>query len=196
MSESANVVIPNPPIKRLGAKAGITRFSNNMCEDVRMALRVWMESVANNAKIHCEHGGRITINSQDVRRALPPGEVMFSAKPPVKRCGIKHKQQSESDKKPHRFRNGTVARQAVRYYQKQSTCLQIPRQRFKNYFKDFLPEDFTVGGDACLIAHHAAEAHLVDLLHRANLQAQHAGRKTVRATDVEMAAVARGTPYK
>ncbi|XP_015692828.1 histone H3-5-like [Oryza brachyantha] len=98
--------------------------------------------------------------------------------------------QQSRQRKPHRFRPGTVALREIRRFQK-STELLIPFAPFSRLVReitDFYSKDVTRWTLGALLAlQEAAEYHLVDLFEVANLCAIHAKRVTIMQKDIQLA---------
>ena len=98
------------------------------------------------------------------------------------------------EKKPHRYRPGTVALREIWHYQKSTELLirKMPFQRlvreiaqdFKSYLR------FQCG--AILALQEASEAYLVGLFKDSNLCAIHAKRVTIITKDIQLAWCIRG----
>ncbi|KAL5203455.1 hypothetical protein ABZP36_014407 [Zizania latifolia] len=93
-------------------------------------------------------------------------------------------------RKPHRFRPGTLALREIRRFQK-STELLIPFAPFVRLVReitDFYSKDVSRWTPEALLAlQEAAEYHLVDLFEVSNLCAIHAKRVTVMQKDIQLA---------
>lgn len=105
-------------------------------------------------------------------------------------------------KKPHRFRPGTVALREIRKYQK-STELLIRRLPFSRVVREIALDmitdenDYTTSGlrwqsSAIMALQEATEAYLVHLFEDANLCAIHAKRVTIMTRDIHLARRIRG----
>ncbi|KAG8039338.1 hypothetical protein GUJ93_ZPchr0010g10506 [Zizania palustris] len=98
--------------------------------------------------------------------------------------------QQTKQKKPHRFRPGTVALREIRRYQK-SIDLLIPFAPFVRVVREitgFYSMEVTRWTPEALHAlQEAAEYHLVDLFEVTNLCAIHAKRVTILQKDIQLA---------
>lgn len=110
---------------------------------------------------------------------------------------VAKKEPVEGEKKPHRFRPGTVALRQIRKYQK-STELLLRKLPFQRLVRE-IAQTVKGGGDdlrfqssavACL--QEAAEAYLVGLFQDTNLCAIHAKRVTIMPKDMHLARRIRG----
>lgn len=105
-------------------------------------------------------------------------------------------------KKPHRFRPGTVALREIRHYQK-STDLLLRRLPFARLVRE-IATDFFDGDEsgnhvglrwqssALLALQEATEAYLVHLFEDSNLCALHAKRVTIMQRDMQLVRRIRG----
>ncbi|GAA5872123.1 hypothetical protein JCM8547_003813 [Rhodosporidiobolus lusitaniae] len=122
-------------------------------------------------------------------RKIVPGGQKAAAPAPVKQ------------KKPHRFRPGTVALREIRHYQK-STDLLLRRLPFARLVREIATEFFededgnAVGlrwqSSALLALQEATEAYLVHLFEDSNLCALHAKRVTIMQRDMQLVRRIRG----
>ncbi|KAJ7499994.1 histone H4 [Mycena latifolia] len=62
--------ITKPAIQRLARRGGVKRTSSMMCEDMRGALKIFLEGVVRDAALYAEHGYRSTVTSLDILYAL------------------------------------------------------------------------------------------------------------------------------
>lgn len=97
-------------------------------------------------------------------------------------------------RKPFRFRPGTVALREIRRYQK-STNLLIAKAPFQRLVKEIAGKfvaEFRFTPSSIMALQEAAEAYLVELFEDANLCAIHAKRVTVFCKDIWLAKRLRG----
>ena len=85
---------------------------------------------------------------------------------------------SGGQKKPHRYRPGTVALREIRRYQKSTDLLirKLPFQRLVREIAQDFKNDLRFQGSAILALQEASEAYLVSLFEDTNLCAVHAKR--------------------
>jgi len=93
-------------------------------------------------------------------------------------------------KKPHRYRQGTVALREIRKYQK-STDLLMRKAPFARLIREIAQDvgrqkDLRFQEQAILAAQEAAEAYLVKLFEDTNLCGIHAKRVTIMPRDVQL----------
>jgi histone H3 len=98
------------------------------------------------------------------------------------------------EKKPHRYRPGTVALREIRKYQKSTDLLlrKVPFQRLVREIARDFKDDVRFQGSAIDALQHAAEAYLVGLFEDTNLCAIHAKRVTIMPRDMQLARRIRG----
>ena len=114
---------------------------------------------------------------------------------PKKRSQIKKKQTKNAvEKKPHRYRPGTVALREIRKYQKSTDLLlrKLPFQRLIREIAYNFKTDVRFQSFAVLALQEAAEAYLVSLFEDTNLCAIHAKRVTITRKDMQLARRIRG----
>jgi histone H3/H4 len=98
----------------------------------------------------------------------------------------------------HRYKPGTVALRDIKRFQKVSDCLILAKAPFEKLIRTILS---TKGSDATkiskqvfIILQYYLESRLVDVLHKANLAAIHAGRIKVLPDDIDfVVSLERGT---
>ena len=103
--------------------------------------------------------------------------------------------QKEQQKKPHRYRPGTVALREIRRYQKSTELLirKLPFQRLvRELAQDLGKTNIRFQSGAIMALQEASEAYLVGLLEDANLCTVHAKRVTIMPKDIQLARRIRG----
>ncbi len=129
---------------------------------------------------------------QTARKSSSPGKA------PRKQLANKEARKSGGSgggqKKPHRFRPGTVAVREIRRYQRTTQLLlrKLPFQRLVREIAQDFKTDLRFQGSAVLALQEAAEAYLVGLFEDTNLCAIHARRVTIMPKDMQLARRIRG----
>ena len=121
-------------------------------------------------------------------------------KAPRKDLAQKSKRKSvlnPKEKKPYRYRPGTVALREIRKYQRSTDLLirKLPFQRLVREIADELcpePNKKRWQSAAILALQEASEAYLVSLFEDTNLCAIHAKRVTIMTKDLQLARRIRG----
>ena len=100
----------------------------------------------------------------------------------------------QKEKKPHRYRPGTVALREIRRYQKSTDLLlrKMPFQRLVREVAQDFKCDLRFQQSAILALQEASEAYLVGLFEDTNLCAIHAKRVTIFPKDIQLARRIRG----
>ena len=101
---------------------------------------------------------------------------------------------AEGQKKPRRYRPGTVALREIRRYQK-STDLLIKKAPFQRLVREVAQDfkaDLRFQSSAVMALQEASEAYLVGLFEDTNLCAIHARRVTIMPKDMQLARRIRG----
>jgi histone H3 len=96
---------------------------------------------------------------------------------------------AEGEKRPHRFRAGTVALREIKRYQKSGDMLlrKQPFQRLvRSIAQEFSP-NIRFQASAILALQEAAEGHLIDILADSNICAIHARRVGITDKDLQVA---------
>jgi histone H3 len=99
-----------------------------------------------------------------------------------------------TQKKPHRFRPGTVALREIRRYQKSTELLirKLPFQRLVREIMQDFKSDLRLQASAVAALQESSEAYLVNLFEDTNLCAIHARRVTIMPKDIQLARRIRG----
>ncbi|KAJ7174694.1 histone H4 [Mycena filopes] len=67
---TAAMGITKPALKRLARRGGVKRSSKLIYDDMRGALKIFLEGVLRDAALYTEHGYRSTVTALDVTYAL------------------------------------------------------------------------------------------------------------------------------
>jgi histone H3 len=96
---------------------------------------------------------------------------------------------SSHEKKPHRFRPGTVALREIRTYQRTGDLLlrKLPFSRFVREVAQDYKTDLRFQAAAVAALQESSEAYLVGLFEDANFCAIHAKRVTIQPKDLRLA---------
>ena len=99
-----------------------------------------------------------------------------------------------TQRKPHRFRPGTIALREIRKFQKSTELLirKLPFQRLVREIASDFKTDLNFQSQAILALQEASEAYLVGLFEDSNLCAIHAKRVTIMPKDIQLARRIRG----
>ena len=214
--ERRNIIegITKPAIKRLSYRAGVRELSGLVYEESRGVLIVLLEGLLRSAILYMEYNKKVTVNEDMISAALLDRPNMSgewsaaaqtrkrSTKPPILAKGCKFKTKNPRPAPPadapaprrRRARRGVAALRAIRYYQKQSSCLLIPRASFQRLVR-FLSRDFfrrRGGGPrftkgALILLQYAVENYMVGLFEDAQLGAIHGKRVTIYPKDIHLA---------
>jgi histone H3 len=102
--------------------------------------------------------------------------------------GRKNAPTTGGEKKPHRFRPGTVALREIRKYQK-STELLIRKLPFQRLVRE-IAQDFNTNlrfqAESIMALQDATEAQMVNDIENSNLMAIHAKRVTLMPKDIQL----------
>ena len=200
--------IPKPSLKRLGYVAGVREMSSLIYEELRGVIKEWLSTVLQESCVLINHAEKITINEAMVAASLP--NKMWSDVLSDKTCKvygskkvIKVIEEIEEieeiedktvdgikERKTHKAKRGMKALREIRYHQKHSECLNIPRKTFSKGVR-FIADEFLkklrFSRNALLLLQYALENYIIELLKDANLCAIHAGRIGVLPKDIQIA---------
>ncbi|MCE5166456.1 5-hydroxytryptamine receptor 2A [Datura stramonium] len=122
------------------------------------------------------------------------GVRLIIRKQPATNAARKSAPATGGERKPHRFKPGTVALREIRKYQKSTELLirKLPFQRLVKEIAQDFKTDLRFQGGAVAALQEAAEAYLVGLFEDTNLCAIHAKRVTIMPKDIQLARRIRG----
>jgi histone H3 len=118
----------------------------------------------------------------------------LGGKAPRKQLATKAARKPTDERKPHRYRPGTVALREIRKYQKSTELLirKLPFQRLVREIAQDFKTDLRFQSTAILALQEASEAYLVGLFEDTNLCTLHAKRVTIMPKDIQLARRIRG----
>ena len=113
----------------------------------------------------------------------------------------KKKDMTDDNKKPHRFRPGTVAIREIKKYQKMSDCLTFAKYPFERFVRSICYSysnsvSMKISKDVFIILQYFIEQYIVSILKDANAAAIHAGRVKLMLTDLEFVCNLKGIHIK
>jgi hypothetical protein len=179
-------------IIRLARKAGITRLSQLIFEEVRGAVQYYLEDVLNALIVILMYEKVKTVQERHINHAL---EMLRDHK----QHSIAHSQQGQeffkacevyikTAKKQHA--PGKRAKKEVSFYKKQQECMSISQSAFKrlvsNIYKSFARTSMRASKNALVMMQVDLEHHVISLLERASLEMKHAQRETLYPKDIQM----------
>jgi histone H3 len=103
------------------------------------------------------------------------------------------------EKKPHRFRPGTVAIREIKRFQKMSNCLTFAKYPFERLVRHTVSKKnggMKISKDVFIILQYFIEQYIVDILKDSNSAAIHAGRVKLMLSDIEFISSIRGISTK
>ena len=113
----------------------------------------------------------------------------------------KKKDINDDNKKPHRFRPGTVAIREIKKYQKMSDCLTFAKFPFERLVRSICSlysksVNMKISKDVFVILQYFIEQYVVSILKDANAAAIHAGRVKLMLIDLEFVCNLKGIRIK
>jgi histone H3 len=201
--------ITAPAIVRICQTAGVKRIGGLIYEEFRMVMKIYMEELLCKSIYFMEHDKRKTVQQGDLAAALQvsgiylgaginPNTVKTFASRKSRQRGVKKNTENEGgDKpgKPHRFRPGTVALQEIRYQQKHSDALALPRINFSRLAREIgqdYHDEIRYSAHFMELFQFVIEYRLIQLMEDANLCAIHAKRQGIIPKDIQLARQIRG----
>nr|QBK85672.1 MAG: histone-like protein [Marseillevirus LCMAC101] len=199
--------ITKPALQRLCHRAGIKRISDDMYEILRDSIKTYMERILHKTVIFTEREQRRTVKVKDLEAALNMTGIYLAAglnsntsksktfqscnsvgkSGPTKKTVKKNEEGGV--KKPHRFRPGTKAIRSIRYQQKFSECLAIPKVNFERLVREICQEykdELRFSEGVFELLQLVVEEYIVVLCKDAYSCAIHAERTTIKAKDINL----------
>jgi histone H3 len=209
--------ITKPALQRLCHRAGIKRISDDIYTSLRDNIKVYMEDILRKVVVFTEREQRRTVKVKDLEAALNMMGIYLAAglnnntsksktfqscnsvgkSGPTKKVTKLSDEEKEKEsnqsvisiKKPHRFRPGTKAIRSIRYQQKNSECLAIPKVNFERLVREICQEykeDLRFSEGVFELLQLVVEEYIVVLCKKAYSCAIHAERTTIKAKDIEL----------
>lgn len=182
-----------------------------MYDELRMVMKVYTEEIVKDMVIFVEHDRRKTVQTEDLEASLEMHGIQLAAglNPNAKKTksiqscnsrgksGPTKKSKTKTDapatggiKKPHRFRPGTRAIRAIRYQQKNSDCLAIPKANFDRLTREIAQDykdDLRFSEGVIELLQLVVEDYMVDVCADAYRCTLFAGRDTIQPKDIHLA---------
>ena len=192
--------ITMPAIRRLSKRGGVKRNERAIYEEIRGVMKVYMENILSDSITLTEHARRKTVQKGDLAAALRMRGLYLGAdasgtgKSGFIRCKTrekktKEKKEGEEEKKPHRFKPGTVALREIRFQQKNSDSFAIPKSNFRRLTKEIgqdYHDELRYSVNFMDLFQLTVEEYLTDLFEAANRCAIHDKRQTISTKDVQL----------
>ena len=207
--------ISRPALQRLLRRAGVKRINNLVYEKLRDVMKNYMENIIKNIIVFVEHDKRKTIQKEDLAAALEMNGVFLAAglnpntkktksiqscnskgkSGPVKKSRIREEGSEENPdrgvKKPHRFKPGTKAIRAIRYQQKNSDYLAIPKANFERLTREisqkYSSSNLRFSERIVELLQLSVAFFLIDLCTDSYKCTIFAGRDTIHPKDIQLA---------
>jgi histone H4 len=209
--------ISRPALQRVMRRGGIKRISGLMYEELRDVMKMYMEEIIKDMVIFVEHDRRKTVQTEDLEASLEMHGIQLAAglnpnakktksiqscnsrgkSGPTKKSKVKAGEGDDEGvsagevKKPHRFRPGTRAIRAIRYQQKNSDCLAIPKANFdrltREIAQDYYDGDLRFSEGVIELLQLVVEDYMIDLCADAYRCTLFAGRDTIQPKDIHLA---------
>lgn len=201
--------ITKPALQRLCHRAGVKRISDDIYEVLRVNIKLYMEEILRKVVIFTEREQRRTVKVKDLEAALNIMGIYLAAglnnntnksktfqscnsvgkSGPTKKTAKASEEEDGEVKKPHRFRPGTKAIRSIKYQQKFSECLAIPKVNFERLVREICQEykeDLRFSEGVFELLQLVAEEYIVVLCKKAYNCAIHADRTTIKAKDISL----------
>lgn len=184
--------LTKPAFKRLIHRAGVTRASILVYEELRGIVMVKLEEVIRDAVIFTEHARRKTVMVDDVEAAIEIIDNKFSALVPshqAGRCVDRESNKSEDTETRRRHRPGRAADLDIKFQQKNADCFSFAKLSFDRVVRE-VAQDYHVElrfqETAVLLLQQYIEGYIVELVHLAGLQLKQGERETLFPKDLQI----------
>jgi histone H3 len=180
-----------PALRRLCQRAGVTRMTSRVYEELRGITSVKLEELLRRAVVSLEHDGRKTLYVRDLEFAVE-GTGMSLGLATHKSAPRAHPRPSKAhtSDKAHRWRAGTAALRDVRFQQKHSEGLVFGRLPFERYAREVaqdMHEDLRFSSGFLDQLQFVVEAYLVRVISNAYICTMHAKRISLMPSDLQVA---------
>lgn len=176
--------ITSPSLVRLARAAGIESISTDAINELRSVIEYYLDNIVNTAVIYMEHSARQTLMSQDIQHAI---EQKFGRKiygkgktDPCKLMSL------DPLKSGNKRKKGSVAKREVDFYTKHSDCAFLAKTQIRRHIRNIVPEK-RISIETVDTLRADLESYLIRLLKLSLKMAEHANRKTVKASDIKLA---------
>ena len=202
--------ISNPALLRMMQRAGVKRVNGFVYEELRDIMKTYMENIINATVIFVEHDRRVTVKAEDLEAGLDSQGISLiaglnpntkktrslqscnsrSKSGPVKKSKVTGDGKVKAVKKPHRFRPGTRSLMAIRFQQRNSDCLAIPKANFQRLAREISQdyhEKLCFSAGVLDLFQLVVEDYIISLCRDAYLCTIHARRGTIQPKDIQLA---------
>jgi histone H3/H4 len=200
-----DICMSKPAIKRLLRRASVKRASDDVYECIRNYSNDFLDKFIKDITIILEYDDRKKIKTQDVELAMEI-EGIFSAiglnknneTTSFKSIKSRHRSKKshndslndDDNNKSRKFKSGTVAMAEIKYYQKNSDSLAIPKSNFRRYIRAIAykyKDDIKFSKNAVELIQYVTENNIVELCNKSNLCAIYTERQTLTGSDIVFA---------
>lgn len=208
--------LSQPALQRIMRRSGVKRISKDTYINLRNITSDYMTLILKKVLVFTQHNGRRTVQLSDLHLALRSYGIELAAgiNPNSKKTrdlqscnsrgvsGPSKKKKTEpkdtksdtsdtSDKKSHRFRPGTRAMQNIRFQQKNSDCLAIPKKIFERLVRAIVyiitdDSELRFSPEVFSLLQLVVETRLIEICQDAYVCTLHAKRDTLQSKDIEL----------
>jgi histone H3/H4 len=181
------VGLSDAAVQRLANKAGVVAMSAGTYDRVKETIMSFVQEVLRVAYIATKHAGRKRISTRDMVRGIKHSDVPFA----MEALSTGKEEELKRCKTYEATHKTSKALNRVRFYQKQSECVQFAKEGFDRTVRliaeGLIRDDASFTSNAMALLQVTAEDMVVRMLKLANQLAIHAGRRTVRGNDMDIA---------
>lgn len=160
-------------IKELARKAGVKTISSSTYDEVKARIKNMLENWISNIITYTEHNKKRTVGIKEVSAGIP--HKYFSKLLNEKKCKKRKSKKSSPEKE-------------IKYYQNLGGCLTIGKEPFDRLVREITQQyklDVRFSTEAIIMIQHCLENCVVEMLSKANLSANHAGRVRLFPKDLQ-----------
>lgn len=188
-----------PAIKRLAHRAGVLKIASQVYDEMRYLLQKDVNIIIKAAIEFMQFDKRKIIMQKDIKKAFEfcgvdllvgvnenTHDINISK---AKESVSKRKSKSKKGEKSHRFKSGTVVLRDIRYQQKHSDTLIIPKVIFKRIVQEEAQnfvDEFKISKVALKLFQIGIEHSFVSLLEMSYLCTIHRHSKTLMSRDIQL----------
>ena len=160
-------------IKELARKAGVKTISSTTYDEVKARIKNMLENWISNIITYTEHSKKRTVGIKEVSAGIP--HKYYSKLLNEKKCKKRKSKKSSPEKD-------------IKHYQKLGGCLSIGKVSFERLVREITQDyklDVRFSAEAIIMIQHCLENCVVEMLSKANLSANHAGRVRLFPKDLQ-----------
>ncbi len=181
-------------------RAGVKRISKRSNDKIRYIIEQYMKKIIGIMVIFVQNDNRKTIKIGDLRSALETMGMYLAVdlncrsnkqsfqscvsgkkSGPTKKSSIK----GTEERRSHRYKPGTKTLRSIKYQQKNSECLAIPKAIFENITRT-LTDELRFSKGVFILFQIVVEKYIIELCEKSYLCTLHSNRDTIKPEDIDL----------